>query len=326
MATHFANDDGQQASQDIENQSRANLCQSPPKSDVSSWGGVAETMERMLGPMLGDITNVAVGVLGESPLKSPVRQRSHLSSSSPGNGSVGSPFPRSPVMQRSPMLLGGGQCQSLQPQRVDRWELFERAASAVREALSSGGMDSEWTSRLATRVVALTGSQASASGGTELYNIFCDHGWSGGQFGGPPDRELLLRDLLWQQARPEPTTMSNDGRPVPTPMQRSHPMMSRDGRPVPTPMQRLSRPQEKQMQQKPLPSTPENNSSSCSNNGSANIQLRQQQQTQQQQQQQHAAPLQHKQEQQAPQPQPQPEQEQQPPQATGRRRQRCGGA
>lgn len=70
--------------------------------------------------------------------------------------------------------------------------VLEAAAGAAHDAWESEGMDSEWTSRLASTL-----SRLAAAGNRlpELMSILHLHGWSGCQFSGPPHRELLLADL-----------------------------------------------------------------------------------------------------------------------------------
>lgn len=67
---------------------------------------------------------------------------------------------------------------------------LEAAINAVCSAIDSEGMDSKWTSQLAAQL-----TEASRHGSAELRSVLNLHGWSGAQFAGPPDRELLLEDL-----------------------------------------------------------------------------------------------------------------------------------
>lgn len=70
--------------------------------------------------------------------------------------------------------------------------VLEAAVNAAKEALASEAMDSEWTSHLASFASKLI---ATGHAPSELLSILHFHSWSGSQFSGPPDRELLLSDL-----------------------------------------------------------------------------------------------------------------------------------
>uniref|UniRef100_A0A7S1A9K6 Uncharacterized protein n=1 Tax=Noctiluca scintillans TaxID=2966 RepID=A0A7S1A9K6_NOCSC len=75
----------------------------------------------------------------------------------------------------------------VQAKRARRCAL-EEAIATVQDSLLSTGLDSEWTSVLAERLVFLDSN-------SELNVILRVHGWNGTQFCGPPDREQLLLDL-----------------------------------------------------------------------------------------------------------------------------------
>eukprot|EP00439_Symbiodinium_sp_Y106_P071347 s161_g12.t2 len=67
----------------------------------------------------------------------------------------------------------------------DASQILEHLAQARRH----GGLDSEWTSRLAEAIAAMGGMHA------RVNSILKSHGWMGNQFSGPPRMDDLMEDL-----------------------------------------------------------------------------------------------------------------------------------
>merc|ERR1719424_1991091 len=152
----------------------------------------------MIGNTLGDITNMAAGgILSGEKKQASKRPLPVMSPENQRDGYVvgalcAAPAPRPsnttarefaeepmPAWLRCAPSSGSGTGAA------------ERAVMAVREALASGGMDSEWTRALAVSLRPLAGN-----GDIDAIDAILErHGWTGVQFSGPPDRERLLRDL-----------------------------------------------------------------------------------------------------------------------------------
>jgi len=156
----------------------------PQKSDEGSENGV-----------FAQSPNVLRGL--QSPMQSPSVQRARWGSPAPRQPKPqqlslsASPLPNQNMPQAAPSMPPPA------PRPVSRLLQIDGAVSAVREALTSEGMDSAWTSLLAARISAVSGAD-----GGEIRNALRAHGWSSGQFSSPPDRERLLAVLLSQRRGP----------------------------------------------------------------------------------------------------------------------------
>eukprot|EP00416_Gambierdiscus_australes_P031070 CAMPEP_0171087940 /NCGR_PEP_ID=MMETSP0766_2-20121228/20462_1 /TAXON_ID=439317 /ORGANISM="Gambierdiscus australes, Strain CAWD 149" /LENGTH=260 /DNA_ID=CAMNT_0011545679 /DNA_START=9 /DNA_END=791 /DNA_ORIENTATION=- len=156
-----------------------------------------------LPTMLGDITNVMAGAASRPPsklnqvspsklhLQSQQRERTPQCTFARDSGS--SP---SPARLQAKLLLGSPAAARRQQKEfggnenaASQQSIFEKAAHAVLDANLCTGMDSQWTSGLAARLSVLGG------GNSDLEHVLKLHGWNGVQFEGPPNRQLLLRDL-----------------------------------------------------------------------------------------------------------------------------------
>lgn len=164
--------------------------------------------------MLNDITNVSIfgstprslcadllkGYVG-TPHGSPRPEKSPAAKSfGSGGGSAKASkqlftpmAPRAPDFGMPSPTASAGEARLMQSPPASaaarRVAMFDEARAAVRDVLAAEGMDSDWTSQLSSRL------EAAGDEGGELQSILGAHGWAGGQFSSPPDRQLLLSDL-----------------------------------------------------------------------------------------------------------------------------------
>uniref|UniRef100_A0A7S1MGI6 Uncharacterized protein n=1 Tax=Alexandrium catenella TaxID=2925 RepID=A0A7S1MGI6_ALECA len=144
--------------------------------------------------MLSDITNVVVGVNARPPSKrSPQRPQRPPWGEDAVPASPVRALVKKQILLDSP-ALGSPSARRQQKESsgsenaMSRRSILEAAINAVLDANLSTGMDSQWTSRLAARLSLLGPDH-------ELDCILRKHGWSGGQFSGPPNKQQFLDDL-----------------------------------------------------------------------------------------------------------------------------------
>jgi len=160
--------------------------------------------ERPPHSMLGDITNVVAGSAPRPLICKPSQQLQQRARTPQQRGRAYDPGPGTPSStgHLQAKMPGMGSPAIRRPLKdvgsenmTSRQGIFEGAINAVMDATNSTGLDSQWTSCLAMRLNVLGVD-------SELEPVLRMHGWNGGQFAGPPDRQQLLQDLYQACARP----------------------------------------------------------------------------------------------------------------------------